>query len=87
MNPDQARQITDPLERQRVAVAHLAAAREVWVRAAKAWAEVRAQAVNELKDGRTWEEVAALLGVSQSAAWYAAHGTRGSPAARRTRRG
>ena len=65
--------IADPLERQRVALASLEDAREEWKRQAKHWAAVRATAVQELKQGRTWAEVAELLGVSEPTAWNIAH--------------
>jgi hypothetical protein len=73
MTPDQTRQIRDPLERQRVALAELEAAREEWKRQAGRWSAVRAEAVMELKAGRTWAEVAELLGVSEPTAWNIAH--------------
>lgn len=73
MTPDQARQIRDSLERSRVALAQLEEARERWRRAAGTWAAVRAESVVELKQGRTWAEVAELLGVSEATAWNVAH--------------
>jgi Homeodomain-like domain len=63
----------DPLERQRVALVYLEDAREEWKRQAKHWAGVRAEAVQELKQGRTWAQVAELLGVSEATAWNVAH--------------
>ena len=73
MTPDQTRRIADPLERQRVALASLEAAREEWKRQAARWSAVRAEAVAELKQGRTWAQVAELLGVSEATAWNIAH--------------
>jgi hypothetical protein len=73
MTPDQTRQIADSLERSRVALAQLEESRERWKQAAKAWAAIRAQAVMELKHGRTWAQVAELLGVSEPTAWNIAH--------------
>ena len=70
---DQTRQIADPLERQRVALAHLEEAREEWKRQAAAWSAVRAEAIFELKEGRTWAEVAELVKVSIPTAWNIAH--------------
>ena len=71
--PDQIREITDPLERQRVALASLEEAREEWKRQAARWSAVRAEAVQELREGRTWKQVAELLGVSEATAWNIAH--------------
>jgi hypothetical protein len=65
--------IADPLERQRVALVYLEDAREEWKRQAKHWAAVRATAVQELKQGRTWAQVGELLGVSEATAWNIAH--------------
>ena len=73
VTPDQTRQIADPLERQRVALAHLEEAREEWKRQAAAWSAVRAEAIFELKEGRTWAEVAELVKVSIPTAWNIAH--------------
>jgi Homeodomain-like domain len=72
VSPD-PRTIVDPLERQRVALVYLEDAREEWKRQAKHWAGVRAHAVQELKQGRTWAQVAELLGVSEATAWNIAH--------------
>ena len=68
MTPDPAA-IADPLERQRVALAQIEASRQDMRR----WSAVRAQAVAELKQGRTWAQVAELLGVSEPTAWNIAH--------------
>jgi hypothetical protein len=65
--------IADPLERQRAALTQLEYHREVWKREAGKWATIRAAAVIELKQGRTWAEVAELLGVSEPTAWNIAH--------------
>jgi Homeodomain-like domain len=47
------------------------------------WSLVRAEAVLELKRGRTWAQVAQLLGVSEPTAWSIAHpdggGSQASP--------
>jgi hypothetical protein len=67
------RAIPDPLERQRIALEQIEVAREDWRRLARAWSGVRAQAVLELKQGRTWAQVAELLGVSEPTAWNIAH--------------
>jgi hypothetical protein len=48
-------------------------AREEWKRQAARYAAIRATAVQELKQGRTWAEVAELLGVSEPTAWNIAH--------------
>jgi hypothetical protein len=88
MTPNQARQISDPLERQRVALGQIEAARETWKAQARDWLLVRAEAVLELKRGRTWAQVAELLGVSEPTAWNIAHPERGgSPASPRRRQG
>jgi hypothetical protein len=63
----------DPIQLQRYALEQIEAAREEWKRAAGMWAAVRAQAVLELKEGRTWAQVAELLGVSEATAWNIAH--------------
>lgn len=73
MDADPIKSIADPLERQRVALVYLEDARDEWKRQAKHWAAVRAQAVQELKQGRTWAQVAELLGVSEATAWNVAH--------------
>jgi len=73
MTPNQARKISDPLERQRVALGQIEAARETWKAQARDWSLVRAEAVLELKRGRTWAQVAELLGVSEPTAWSIAH--------------
>ena len=44
MTPNQARQISDPLERQRVALGQIEAARETWKAQARDWSLVRAEA-------------------------------------------
>lgn len=72
MTPDPAA-IADPLERQRVALVYLEDARDEWKRQARRWSLVRAHAVQELKAGRTWAQVAELLGVSEATAWNIAH--------------
>jgi predicted transcriptional regulator len=73
MTPEQACQISDPLERQWIALAEMEAAREAWKQAAGTWSAIRAGAVLQLKAGRTWAEVAELLGVSEPTAWNIAH--------------
>ncbi|HEY5986961.1 MAG TPA: helix-turn-helix domain-containing protein, partial [Streptosporangiaceae bacterium] len=70
---DWKREIPDPLTRQRIALAEIEAARAEWKRRARTWAAARAEAVRELKQGRTWAEVAELLGVSEPTAWNIAH--------------
>jgi hypothetical protein len=88
VTPNQARQISDPLERQRVALEQIEAARETWKAQARDWSLVRAEAVLELKRGRTWARVAELLGVSEPTAWNIAHLEReGSQASARHRQG
>jgi hypothetical protein len=77
VTPNQARQISDPLERQRVALEQIEAARETWKAQARDWSLVRVEAVLELKRGRTWAQVAELLGVSEPTAWNIAHPERG----------
>jgi hypothetical protein len=77
VTPNQARQISDPLERQRVALEQIEAARETWKAQARDWSLVRAEAVLKLKRGRTWAQVAELLGVSEPTAWTIAHPERG----------
>jgi len=72
MTPDPVA-IADPLERQRVALRQIEAAREQWKTEARYWSRKRAEAVLELKQGRTWAEVAELLGVSEPTAWNIAH--------------
>lgn len=62
-----------PLERERLALACLEEAREAWKREARHWSRMRAEAVQELKQGRTWAQVAELLGVSEATAWNIAH--------------
>ena len=62
MTPNQAREISDPLERQRVALGQIEAARETWKAQARDWSLVRAEAVLELKRGRTWAQVARVRG-------------------------
>ena len=57
------------LQRQRVALAQIEASRQ----AMRHWSRVRAEAVQELKQGRTWAQVAELLGVSEPTAWNIAH--------------
>lgn len=73
MTPDQTHQIADPLARQELALARIEAARETWKAEAARWSAVRADAVAELKTGRTWAQVAELLGVSEATAWNIAH--------------
>jgi hypothetical protein len=73
MTPDQTRQITDPLRTAMHAVLQLEEARDRWKKEARYWSTVRAQAVLELKQGRTWAQVAELLGVSEPTAWNIAH--------------
>jgi hypothetical protein len=77
VTPNQARQISDPLERQRVALEQIEAARETWKAQARDWSRVRVEAVLELKRGRTWAQVAELLGVSEPTAWNIGHPERG----------
>ena len=72
MTPD-PNATADLLERQRVALVNLEDAREDWKRQARHWSRVRARAVQELKTGRTWAQVADLLGVSEATAWNIAH--------------
>jgi hypothetical protein len=72
MSPDPAAR-APPLGRPRGARVHKVAPREEWKRQAKHWAGVRATAVQELKQGRTWAQVADLLGVSEATAWNIAH--------------
>jgi hypothetical protein len=67
------REITDPLQRQQAALELLEWHRERWKQEAGRWAAVRATAVQELKQGRTWAQVAELLGVSEATAWNIAH--------------
>jgi Homeodomain-like domain len=87
MTPNQARQISHPLERQRVALGQIESARETWKAQARDWWLVRAEAVLELRWGRTWAQVAELLGVSEPTAWNIAHprwgGSQASPRHRR----
>ena len=74
MTSDQTHPIaSDPLVRQAVALMYLEDARDEWKRQARHWSRVRAEAVRELKAGRTWAEVAELLGVSEATAWNVAH--------------
>jgi hypothetical protein len=63
----------DPLVREQFARGRVEAAREQWRQEAGKWAAIRAEAVMELKTGRTWAEVAELLGVSEPTAWNIAH--------------
>jgi hypothetical protein len=63
----------DPLERQRVALRQIEVARDQWKAEARYWSRKRAEAVLELKQGRTWTEVAELLEVSEPTAWNIAH--------------
>jgi hypothetical protein len=72
-NPEQVRTLSDPLVRQAMALMYLEAARDEWKRRAGEWSAVRAEAVQELKQGRTWAQVAELLGVSEPTAWNIAH--------------
>jgi hypothetical protein len=88
MTPNQARQISDPLQRQQVALGQIEAAWETWKAQARDWSLVRAEAVLELKRVRTWAQVAQLLGVSEPTAWNIAHPERGgSQAGPRHRQG
>jgi hypothetical protein len=45
----------------------------MWKAQARDWSLVRVEAVPELKRGRTWAQVAELLGVSEPTAWNIAH--------------
>lgn len=74
LTPAQARhRINSPIELQQYALDRIEAAREEWKRQAREWSAVRAQAVLEIKAGRTWKETAELLGVSEPTAWNIAH--------------
>lgn len=73
MTADPIEGIADPLARQRAALAQLEYHREKWKQEARYWSNVRAHAVQELKRGRTWAEVAEVLGVSEATAWNIAH--------------
>lgn len=81
MTPDQIRKITDPLERHRAALEGVERARQM----VADYAAIRAEAVQELKQGRTWKQVATLLGVSEPTAWNIAHPKASPPKTNRQR--
>ena len=68
MTLDQLRQIPDPAARQREAARIVDTHRDLMSEAAT----IRAQAIRELKVGRTWAQVGAVIGTSPQRAQFLA---------------
>ena len=77
MTPEQARQIADPLKKATWASHRDRGSPRAVEEGGRYWSAVRAEAVQELKQGRTSAQVAELLGVSEATAWNIAHAKRG----------